>query len=109
LTDAVEKVGFPLESRIWSSMEPIWWRQLMHSTSSPCTPSARILPSVIGGQRNSLLRLSLTGYIVGVTPTKLDALILDMLTLCVTAHRRWRLHAIDARAGTGCNAEHCRG
>jgi hypothetical protein len=29
-----------------------------------------------------------------------------MLTLYVAVHWRWRLHAIDARAGTGCNAEH---
>jgi hypothetical protein len=51
----------------------------------------------------------LAGYIVRIALTELDTLILDMLTLCIAAHWRWRLHAIDARAGTGCDAEHHNG
>ena len=53
-----------------------------------------------------LLRLPLTGDVVRVALTELDALVLDVLALCVTAHWRRRLHAIDARAGTGCHVEH---
>jgi hypothetical protein len=51
----------------------------------------------------------LTGYIVRIALTEFDTLILDMLTLCVAVHWRGRLHAIDARAGTGCNAENYNG